>query len=201
MSDLLALLNQQIDSKAVSQLSNQIGADSQSTSKAISSALPLLVSALAKNTQGGGTNASALLGALDRDHDGSILDDVVGFLGQGKTSPGEAILGHVLGGRTGNAAQGVSRMSGLDSGKVMQLLALLAPVVMGALGKVKRQQDLGPDGLAGLLQSERKTVQRQAPEGASMLEQLLDADGDGSIGDDVARLGASMLGNLFGGRR
>jgi len=33
-----------------------------------------------------------------------------------------------------------------------------------------------------------------------MLSQILDADGDGDVTDDVARMGVSMLGKLFGGR-
>jgi hypothetical protein len=33
------------------------------------------------------------------------------------------------------------------------------------------------------------------------LERLLDADGDGDVMDDVAKIGGGLLGRLFGGRR
>lgn len=199
-SPILEMLQRELGGDAVSQISRQIGADQGATQQAIQGALPMLVSALAKNTsQSGG--ASALLGALDRDHDGSILDDVAGFLGQGDASPGSAILKHVLGGRREAAANGLGRMSGLDRGSAGQLLALLAPIVMGAIGKARRQKNLDEEGLAGMLQGERRRVERKAPEGMGMLSQILDSDGDGEVADDVARIGMSVLGNLFGGRR
>lgn len=199
-SPILEMLQRQIGGEEVAKISRRIGADEDATQKAIQGALPMLVSALAKNTSSSG-GASSLLGALDRDHDGSILDDVAGFLGQGDASPGSAILKHVLGGRRDAAENGLGRMSGLDRGSAGKLLAMLAPIVMGAIGKAKRERSLDRDGLAGMLQGERQRVERKAPEGMGMLSQILDSDGDGEVADDVARIGMSMLGNLFGGRR
>lgn len=199
-ASILDVLNQQLGGDAVATLSHRIGADPATTQRAVSGALPMLVAALANNSSDR-QGASSLLGALDRDHDGSILDDVAGFLGQGDTSGGEGILGHVLGRRQTVAAQGVSRMSGLDAGSAGKLMAMLAPLVMGALGRARRQDHLDDSGLSEMLQGERRRAERQAPEGMGMLSQILDADGDGQVADDVVRMGASMLGNLFGGRR
>lgn len=199
-SPILDMLQKQLSGDAVSHISRHIGADEGATQKAIQGALPMLVSALANNSSSSG-GASSLLNALDRDHDGSILDDVVGFLGQGDASPGSAILKHVLGGRRDAAANGLGRMSGLDKGSAGQLLAMLAPIVMGAIGKARHQHGLDEDGLAGMLQNERQRVEQKAPEGMGMLAQILDSDGDGDVADDVARIGMSVLGNLFGKHR
>lgn len=197
---ILEMVRQEIGGDAVGHLSRQIGADEDTTQQAISGALPMLVTALANNSSDSG-GASSLLGALDRDHDGSILDDVAGFLGQGDTDTGQGILKHVLGGRKETVANGLSRMSGLDKGAAMQLLAMLAPVVMGALGRARRQKNLGGADLSSILQQDRRRVEREAPEGMGVLTQLLDADHDGDVTDDVARLGMSMLGKFLGGRR
>ncbi len=93
--------------------------------------------------------------------------------------------------------QSLSRSSGLDVGTITKLLPLLAPIVMGMLGKQQRQQGLDAGGLAGMLSGEQARVERQAP---GMLGKLLDADGDGDATDDVLRMGASLLGGLFGKR-
>jgi hypothetical protein len=85
------LLNEQLSGDAMQQLSQQIGADPESTGNAVNAALPMLLGGMARNTQSEG-GASSLLGALDRDHDGSVLDDVVGFLGQGGNGSGDGIL-------------------------------------------------------------------------------------------------------------
>ncbi|MEM8997322.1 MAG: DUF937 domain-containing protein, partial [Acidobacteriota bacterium] len=143
---VLELLSKQLDSNAISTMSRQLGADEQSTAQAVNAALPMLVGALAKNTQQQG-GAQALLGALDRDHDGSVLDDVAGFLGGasggGGGGMGQAILGHILGGRQNGAEQAIGQASGLNASSTNQLLGMLAPLVMGALSKQKQQGGLG----------------------------------------------------------
>lgn len=198
---LLEMLSQQLGSDAVQQISQQIGADPGSTSKAISGALPMLVTALDRNTNDAG-GAQALAGALDRDHDGSILDDVVGFLGQGgNASMGAGILGHILGGRQQAGAQdAIGKMSGLNSGQVGQLLTMLAPLVLGALGKQKRQNGLDGGGLSDLLGQERQRAEAVNPGAMGMLGKLLDRDGDGQVGDELAQIGMGMLGKMFGGK-
>ncbi|MEM1204701.1 MAG: DUF937 domain-containing protein [Acidobacteriota bacterium] len=196
---ILEMLGQQLDAGALQQMSQKLGTDPSTTSNAVSAALPMLMGALAKNSaepQG----AAALAGALDRDHDGSVLDDLAGFLGGGNAeSIGGGILRHMLGGRPTAAADAVGQASGLDAGKASQLLAMLAPLVMGALGKQKRGGSLDPGGLAGMLAQERGRVESQP--GGSILTQILDRDGDGQVGDDIASLGAGLLGGLLGGKR
>jgi len=192
------ILSEVAGGDTVRTLSKQLGADEGATAKAISGALPMLVSALAKNAGSAG-GADALAGALSRDHDGSVLDNVAGFLGQGKqaSSMGEGILRHVLGGSRGNVERGLGQMSGLDAGSTGKLLAMLAPLVMGALGKQQRQGGMNAGALAQMLGQESDRAQRREPAAMGMLGKLLDADGDGQIGDDVAKLGKSLLGSFL----
>lgn len=194
---LLDLLGQQLGGSAVESISQQVGADQDATAKAVSAALPMLVSALAKNSANEG-GAASLLGALDRDHDGSILDDVGGFLGQGgNSSMGGAILGHMLGGRQSNAESAIGKASGLDAGQVSQIMAMLAPLVMGALSKKKQEGGLDAGGLASMLNQEKARVEADEPDAMGMVGRLLDADGDGDVSDDIMKLGGSLLGRMF----
>ncbi len=165
-----------------------------------------LVSALAKNAASP-EGVSGLANALDRDHDGSILDNLTGLLG-GKEKPrpeqeralnGTGIVKHLLGDRQNGAVDMISKMSGLDSGKTGNLMSMLAPVVMGMLGKQKREQGLDLGGLSGLLSG---TVTQQKSSGNPLMDMatsFLDKDGDGSALDDVAGMvGKGLLGKLFG---
>lgn len=228
MSDLMQILASSLDRSTVDRLGNQIGADRQQTESALSAALPLLVGALAGNANRSKDEARSLAHALERDHDGGLLDQVGALLGQAggggglgdllgmagsllggqggspKAADGAGILRHVLGGRKEPVAKGIGKASGLDMGQVQQLLIFLAPLVMGALGKMKRERDLDPDGLTAALNRERAELEEQAP-GMSRggLLGLLDADDDGQVMDDVANLGAALhrsgvLGKLFG---
>ncbi len=103
MSGLLEMLSQQLSGPVVEQMSNQIGADPESTQKALSAALPMLVGGLARNAQSP-EGAQSLANALERDHDGSLLDGLGALLGGG--SGGSGGLGALLGGGSGGALLG-----------------------------------------------------------------------------------------------
>jgi hypothetical protein len=196
------ILNSQLGPEGIAALGQQLGLDPATTQKAVAGAVPLLTGALARNaSQPAG--AQALNRALDA-HDGSILDQITGYLGNSgaASSAGEAILGHVLGGRRDNAAGSLAQASGINMGTAAKLLALLAPLVMGALGR-SRQQSGGfdPGILGNILSSERDKAAAAAPAGMGGLASMLDLDGDGNPMDDIARMGGGLLGGLFGDKR
>ena len=190
---LLDLLTQQLGNQAVGALASQLGADSSSTQKAVTAALPALVGALARNAANP-QGAAALAGALDRDHDGGVLENLTGFLGARDTSPGDGILGHVLGQNRPAVETNIAKSSGLDAGMIAKLLPMLAPLVMGALGSAKKQGGLDAGALAGMLAGESQRVEQSAP---GILGKLLDSDGDGDVMDDVMKLGAGVLGGFL----
>lgn len=198
---LIERLHQQLEGGGLSSMSRQLGLDEQQVSQVATGALPVLLSALSRNSADP-EGSTALFGALERDHDGSALEDVSGFLASGSAqADGAGILRHVLGPRQPAVESGLSRLSGVDSRSVGQILAMLAPLVMGALGKVQRQRTLDARGVAEVLGSERQTIERASPQAAGILGTLLDADGDGQIGDDLARMGAGLLSSFLGRKR
>ena len=192
---LFEALTEQLQGQALDQISRRIGADRSATAAALPGALGSLMAGLAKNTTRT-SGAEALNDALARDHDGSILDDLGGFLNN--PQGGSGILEHVLGSRRTDVEAGLSQGSGLNQNASGELLKILAPIVLGALGKARRSGGLDAGSLAGILAGERQQVQRRAPQGLDMLGGLLDADGDGQIADDIAsKVGSSLLKNLF----
>lgn len=194
MSSLLNMLAGQLDAQTVSQISAQLGADDQTTQQAINTALPMLMGALGRNAADP-AGAQSLDSALQRGHDGSILNNLAGVVTRPETQQdGQAILRHVLGPKQNTVQTGIAQATGLDAGSTGQLLSMLAPVVLGLLGQQKQQQGLNAEGLAGLLQGERQQSDQMLPG----MAQLLDMDGDGDITDDVLNLGTKLLGGLFG---
>ena len=203
-NQFLSLLQDQLnDDNFIDQLSQQLGgANKQQTKTAAEGAISALMGAMAKNAQKP-DQANALAGALDRDHDGSILDDALGFLtGQKqatnqKMTNGAGILTHLLGNNQSNVINMVSQMAGLESNKTGNLMQMLAPMVMGALGKTKRQNGLDVTDLIGLLNGTASQQKQQGGLAGNLIASLIDQDGDGNITEDVARIGKGLLGNLF----
>ena len=156
--DLMSLLQGQLTPEVIGQLSQQTGASPTQTATAAEGVFSTLLGGLAKNAAGGG--AEGILGALDRDHDGSVLNDVMGMItgngggGNAAALNGAGILGHILGGQQQGAAQVISQASGVQQSGVADLMIKLAPMVMGVLAQQKQQQGFDANGLAG----DRKSV-------------------------------------------
>lgn len=214
MSGILDLLSGPMGKMLISGTGKQLGMGESKAQSALSTALPLILGAM-KNNASTPDGAAGLLKALGNDkHSGGLLDNLGSILGgggidQNVMDDGAGILGHVFGGREQNVAQAVSKSSGIDLGNAMNILKVAGPFVMGALGKQSRSQGVSNQGglgdlLGGMLGGGQKEQQ-------SMVNRLLDADGDGSIIDDVAGMLLSgggkkkgglggLLGGLFGKR-
>ena len=172
-------------------------------------AIPLLMGAMKRNAKSP-EGAAGLMGALESKHDGSLLDNLGGFFEGGVSEDqkidGLGILGHVLGGSQDNVVGALSKKSGMDSNSVMQILQVAAPVILAYLGKEKRQKNVSsPSGIEGLLGGMLGGGRKQQKKSQSMIEMLLDGDGDGSVVDDIAGMVLSggkkkggLLGSLFG---
>lgn len=205
MANLFELLNGHMDENIVDQLSNQIGgADRAQTATAAQSIVSTLLAGLAKNASTP-EGAASLNNALERDHDGGLLGNLMGLIGgqvapeQARAANGAGILNHILGPNQGGAIEMISKMSGLDSSKTGNLMTTLAPMVMSMLGQQKKQQGLDVAGIAGLLTN---SVGQQKQAGNPLMDmatRFLDKDGDGSMMDDVAGMvGQGLLSKLFG---
>ncbi|MFZ1838302.1 MAG: DUF937 domain-containing protein, partial [Dokdonella sp.] len=128
---------------------------------------------------------------------GSVLGggSSVGSAGDGI---GGAILGHIFGARRDQAARGLGQTSGLGGAGAAQLLAMLAPIVMAALGNMTKKQGLDANALSGMLGQENHRLQQSGVGG--LLSGVLDSDGDGEISmGEMLQAGAGLLG-AFGKR-
>ena len=192
---LAATLFQQLQQgQGLQQVAQQLGVEPAQASTAVQSALPLLLGALGHNASSP-QGAQSLLNALQRDHAptaaggggfdlGGILGAVLGGAG-GKAANGIGILGHVFGAQGPQAAEVLGQKTGLDTSRSSQLLAILAPIVMSYLAQRFAQQ-----GNAGALGQALGEERRGSGLGA-----MLDQDGDGKFGfGDVVKLGTGLLG-------
>ncbi|MEO0571125.1 MAG: DUF937 domain-containing protein [Bacteroidota bacterium] len=209
MSGLLDLINSPMGKQIISGVAGQTNQSESKTADVLSMAMPILMGAMNRNAatpQG----AQGLMNALSSKHDGSILDNLGGLFSggvdQGVMDDGAGILGHILGSKQPQVENALSSKSGLDAGSVAQILKVAAPILLGFLGKQSRQQNVSsPDALTGLLgglMGGGSTANQQQ----SLIESLLDSDGDGSYLDDLAGMVLNSgsqkkggLGGLLGG--
>ncbi|MEP5254080.1 DUF937 domain-containing protein [Winogradskyella rapida] len=210
MAGILDLLNSDLGKNIISGVAGSTGADQDKTSSVLTMALPVLMKAMERNASTP-EGAESLMGALNGQHNGGILDNLSGLFGGGVDdsvkSDGSKILSHVLGSKQEGVEQVIGIKSGLDTDTVSNILKVAAPILMGILGKQANQNNVSSQsdisGLLGGLLGGSSASNEQ-----SFFEKILDADGDGSVVDDVAGmvLGSdkssggigSLLGGMFG---
>ena len=224
MNDLTSRIFEQLDQSHIESIARQLGVDPAQAGNAVQQAVPLLMGGLARNAQSP-QGASALHSALERDHAGIDIGGLLGsVLGGGGSSSGGgigdvlgavlgggssrqsadsgiggAILGHIFGGRRQQAAKGLGQTSGLGNAGASQLLEMLAPLVMAALGNMTRKQGMDSNALSGVLGQENNRLQQSGVGG--LLSGVLDSDGDGEISmGEMLQAGAGLLGT-FGNRK
>ncbi|MFK7951197.1 MAG: DUF937 domain-containing protein [Saprospiraceae bacterium] len=202
MSNILDLVQSQLSGDVLEQLAQQIGGGKAETQNAISSAIPAMLQAMQKNassTEG----AMSLANALEKDHDGSILSNLMGFITAGNdTNGGSGILQHLFGQKKSTVETVISDNSGLNNNATSNLMTQLAPIVMGFLGQQKQQGGLDVSSIASLVMNQLSGAKTQAQQkggnpALDMVTRLLDKEGDG-IADDLMDIGKGLLGGLFG---
>lgn len=192
MNAMTQIITQQLAGGAVSTIAQRFGISEAKANTAVQIAVPLLIAALARNAsqpQG----AESLHNAINNDHDGSIFDNLMGYLGNPQTANGAGILGHVLGGQQPTIENKLAQATGMDQSSAGGLLETLAPLVMGAVGQAQQQKSLDTSGLTDLLNSQQQEAQANAPDVMSMLGSMLDQNKDGSSMDDLQRMAAKFF--------
>jgi hypothetical protein len=191
--DILSLVLGQLNNKeALSELGNKVGANPDQVKQVTQIGLPTLIKALSNNAstpQG----AESLAGALDQHQDDKI-DDIMGYLKNVDSQDGQKILNHVLANKNQTVQSQLAKQVGLDTNQVSGLLSQLAPLLLGALGQQKKEQNLDTSGISSLLSQLTGTMEKSGNGGLmGMVANILDADKDGDIMDDVS----GILGSLF----
>lgn len=180
------------DSGILNQLGQSVGANPNQVQQLMQLGLPTLTQALAQNASTP-AGAQSLANALDQ-HQNEPVDNLASFFQNVDTADGAKILQHVFGGSTAQVQSNLAQQTGLQTNQVSGLLAQLAPLLLGVLGKQKKEQHLDSSGVAGLLGS--LMGQTGNASAMTMATQMLDSNKNGSILDEIG----GFLGRLFGKR-
>ena len=192
MNALTQIITQQLAGGASRTIAQRLGVSEGTANTAVQVAVPLILAALARNAnqpQG----AQSLHDAINKDHDGSIFDNLMGYVSNPQTANGAGILSHVFGNQQPAIQNNLAQATGMDQNSAGGLLETLAPLVMGAVGRAQQQEGLDSSGLSNLLNQQQQQAQTNAPGAMSILSSMLDQNNDGSAMDDLQRMAAGFF--------
>jgi hypothetical protein len=209
--NLLDMIMQAQGGQIAQNAGNQLGLNGQQSQQAIAALLPAISSALKNNTQSP-QGLQSLLGALQSGKNNQFLDKPDIYNSPDVRNQGNAILGKLFESKdVSRAVAGrAAEQSGIDSGILKKMLPMVAAMAMGSLSKQTQRPSMASQlaglalggqnnsqqaggGLGGMLGGLLGGGRRQArgqQQGMGILGNLLDADGDGNMMDDV--LGMAM---------
>lgn len=145
---LLDLITGNTGNQVAEQAENKMGISKSQIIALLAVAAPLVISYL-RNKSKDAKEAEALNNALDKDHDGSILNDPSQALN--RQNEGGSILNHIFGNDKQNVENQLSQSTGISMDKIGPALAMLAPIIMGYIGQQKQASNTGAGGLGDLL--------------------------------------------------
>ncbi|SHH94011.1 hypothetical protein SAMN05421866_4330 [Chryseobacterium oranimense] len=194
---LIDLLTGNTSNQVAEQAENKFGISKNQIIALLAVAAPLVISYLRNKSQDA-KEAEALNNALDKDHDGSILDDA--SQAEARQAEGGSILDHVFGSQKSTVENQLSQNTGISIDKIGPVLAMLAPVIMGYIGKEKQQNNVGAGGLGDLLGGILGNASNQAQaQQSNPLNDILGSVLDGGQSQSGGNPLNDILGSVLGG--
>ena len=162
----------------VKNASSLVGEPESSTHRALQGAVPAMLGGLVNvsSTQEG---ASSLAGMIRDGGFAAALENPAalfsgGSMTSGMMSVGQSLIGKIFGNRASSVTEAVASSSGVKSSSVSSLMALLAPLTLGVVGKIAGSQGLNAAGISNLLQGQKRDIASAVPPG---LSQVVDIGG------------------------
>ena len=197
--NLIDLITGNAGNQVASQAENKFGISKNQIIALLAVAAPLVISYLRKKSQEDPNEAEALSNALDKDHDGSILDNPAQV--ESRLQEGGSILDHIFGGQKAQVENQLSQNTGISMDKIGPVLAMLAPLIMGYIGKEKQSSGVNSGGglgdlLGGILGGAQNQAQAEPSNPLNdILGSVLGSGSQQSSGNPLN----DILGNVLGG--
>ncbi len=192
---LIDLITGSAGNDVAQQAENKFGISKKQIIALLAVSAPLVISYLRKKSQDS-KEAEALNNALDRDHNGSILNDPSQI--EARQQEGNSILDHIFGGNKATVENQLSQNTGISMDKIGPVLAMLAPLIMGYIGQQKQANNVNSGGLGDLLGGILGSTQNQASQSSNPLNDILGSVLGGATQSSNGGLG-DILGSVLGG--
>ena len=191
------LISGGIGSKAIAAIANVLKIDESKAKWVVAAAVPLMIAALRYNSSRSKEKEEGINKALEQ-HNGGIFDQIGNMFNQGPSNKDSKIVHHMFGKNTELVQDNLAQKTGLSADKIGGALAILAPIVMGYLGKQKQQESSG-GGIGDLLGSVLGGGQSNGS-GGGMIGTIIGSvlGGSGSSSPTSKQSDMGDIGNLAG---
>ncbi len=175
MTNIMSAVSRFLTPEVVGQMASAAGLDASVAQKAMTAAVPSILSTLAEvaDKPGGARMLAKAVSEQPADLLGNIASSFTGSAQMAEKGTG--LLSSLLGGGAlGILTSTVAKFLGIGEGSMRTLMGLLTPVIMGVLGREQGAAHLGANGLTRMLTEQKDAIAAALPPG---LGKLLEASG------------------------
>ncbi|MFT3748687.1 MAG: OmpA family protein [Agriterribacter sp.] len=167
--NLLNAVNSLFDSDLLNKAASAFGENETNIQKAISGAVPaVLTGLLAKADSNDGLQS--ILNVAKSAGSSNILNNLSGLLSSAGNSFSDltSLVGNLFGDKLGGIANIISGFSGIKQSSASSLLNIVAPAALGVLGKHASESNMSTSGLASFLSSQKDSILSAIPSGLNI---------------------------------
>jgi len=165
--NILSLIQSQLSSQTIGQISNAVGEGQEQTKSALSTAFPALLGSLVGKANASPSGLGEIFNTVKQGQLQGGWTDAIGQAISGGPPPAarQSLLSSILGSKLGPVADFIASRCGIRGASATSLLGMAAPLLMGTLGKQVSSQGLGEAGLGQLLASQTHFLKDAIPSG------------------------------------
>lgn len=189
--ELTQLLSGSLLNNLIKLISKKLNIPEKQVGSVITTSIPLLLKALAKNTKDP-KQAEDLTNVISHDHDGSILGNLTSLFSGETQTDGNKILKHILGNDLTKTTKTIAQKTNTKSTDVQNILVTLAPLLMGTLGKVQKEKKLNTHQTKELIERSARETEKEFNTG-KILTDVLDKNRNGNLIDDLIGIVGKFL--------
>jgi hypothetical protein len=170
--NIVSLIMNFLAPSLVGRMASAIGIEGGLAQKAISAAIPSVLSGIvgATSKPEGARQFADLIGKQDSGLLGNLGNMLSGQAQSGLVAQGTNLLSGVLGQSALSSLTGaVAKHAGIGDFASKSLMGMLGPVVAGVIGKEQKSQGLDAMGLAKMLAGQKENIAQAMPQGFSSL--------------------------------
>jgi OmpA-OmpF porin, OOP family len=191
---LIESLQRLVTPDLISRSSTAFDESESSLKKGFSAAVPVVLVSVANRVEDPWFMRRVYEMVTSEDNDPEVLDDVSRLIGSGPSR--QSVIGHefmslLSGGRTERLGHALGRFAGLRPSTAAALLTIVAPMVLGLLGRTVRKGNFASGGLTDLLRSQRAEIEARMPGGLTRVLSEFGGFGEGeerpSYDEEISR--------------
>lgn len=169
------LMNQVGTGENLTALSSVVGGDEKNVQSALGLALPVLMGSMAKTASapGGADLVTSMIGQMGG---GVSTDSMATYLATPASTGSNDIVGSLVGSQMGAIQNAIAQKTGLPPAVIGTLLAIVTPMILGAVKKSFTDKTMDQNSLNTLLGEQAKMAMKSSPDAAALADQFLGAE-------------------------